>query len=258
MARNRMIKPEFWTSEQVVECSTSARLLFIGMWNFADDAGNQPASFARMKMLIFPGDDFTLSAIEGYVQELTDARLLEVYTVESERFVHITGWHHQRIDRPTIVYPPHPGGDDSASTRRALDEHSIPSEAKRSEAKRSEEKRSEVKRTNVRTFTRVRDLTIKEEDVDAQANIQNAHIQSIWKCNRLGPKFQTKLWSACAAVSAGVLPEEWLTDAVCRMCDVKRRSPAGWLGTVLAATALEAGVDFDSFQRQLTTPTGET
>ena len=29
-----------WTSEQIVECSPIARLLFIGMWNFCDDGGN--------------------------------------------------------------------------------------------------------------------------------------------------------------------------------------------------------------------------
>jgi hypothetical protein len=40
MARIRTIKPEFWTDEKVVECSFEARLMFIGMFNFADDKGN--------------------------------------------------------------------------------------------------------------------------------------------------------------------------------------------------------------------------
>ena len=31
MARIRSIKPEFWVSEQVAECSTSARLTFVGL-----------------------------------------------------------------------------------------------------------------------------------------------------------------------------------------------------------------------------------
>lgn len=34
MARIRTIKPEFWTSEQVMGCAPLARLLFIGLWNF--------------------------------------------------------------------------------------------------------------------------------------------------------------------------------------------------------------------------------
>ncbi len=44
MARIRSIKTEFWTAEQVMECSPIARLLFIGMWNFCDDGGNHPAT----------------------------------------------------------------------------------------------------------------------------------------------------------------------------------------------------------------------
>jgi hypothetical protein len=40
MARIRTIKPEFWTDEKIVECSFEARLMFIGMFNFADDKGN--------------------------------------------------------------------------------------------------------------------------------------------------------------------------------------------------------------------------
>lgn len=31
MARIRSIKPEFWVSEQIGECSTNARLTFIGL-----------------------------------------------------------------------------------------------------------------------------------------------------------------------------------------------------------------------------------
>lgn len=44
MARIRSIKPEFWTSEQVMALSPLARLAFLGMWNFCDDAGIHPAS----------------------------------------------------------------------------------------------------------------------------------------------------------------------------------------------------------------------
>jgi hypothetical protein len=49
MARIRTVKPEFWTSEQVMELSPLARLAFIGMWNFCDDAGVHTASAKRLK-----------------------------------------------------------------------------------------------------------------------------------------------------------------------------------------------------------------
>ena len=42
MARIRTIKPEFWASEQVMDCKPVTRLLFIGLWNFVDDFGRAP------------------------------------------------------------------------------------------------------------------------------------------------------------------------------------------------------------------------
>ncbi len=46
MARIRTTKPEFFTSEQVMNLSIFARFAFLGMWNFCDDGGNHPASLA--------------------------------------------------------------------------------------------------------------------------------------------------------------------------------------------------------------------
>jgi hypothetical protein len=57
-SRMRTVKPEFWTSEQVVECSPNARLLFIGLWNFCDDSGIHPAATKRLKRDVFPADNF--------------------------------------------------------------------------------------------------------------------------------------------------------------------------------------------------------
>src|SRR4051812_10412482 len=56
MARIRSIKPEFWSSEQVMECARDTRLLFIGLWNFVDDADRMSFSSKQIKALIFPGD----------------------------------------------------------------------------------------------------------------------------------------------------------------------------------------------------------
>ncbi|MCH7302701.1 hypothetical protein MBA34_27245, partial [Pseudomonas capeferrum] len=100
MARIRTIKPEFWTSEQVMECSAMARLLFIGIWNFCDDAGNHPMSPKTIKALVFPGDDITALAVEGLLTELVTNRLITIYEAASKQYLHVNGWHHQKIDRP--------------------------------------------------------------------------------------------------------------------------------------------------------------
>ena len=82
MARIRSIKPEFWTSEQIAECSPNVRLLFIGMWNFCDDYGVHPASEMRLKMEVFPSDSFSKDDIRRMIDELLANGLLAEYEVD--------------------------------------------------------------------------------------------------------------------------------------------------------------------------------
>lgn len=105
MARNRMIKSEFWTSEQILACSPEARLLFIGLWSFADDNGIYPGSYIKLKAQVFP-NDFTIEIIKAWITELICNELLFEYIVENKTYWMVTGWKkHQRIDKPTYRYP---------------------------------------------------------------------------------------------------------------------------------------------------------
>lgn len=56
MARIRTVKPEFWTDEKIIQLPYEARLLFIGMWNFADDDGCLVDEPDRIKMQVLPAD----------------------------------------------------------------------------------------------------------------------------------------------------------------------------------------------------------
>lgn len=125
MARIRTIKPEFWTSEQVMNCSPMARLLFIGLWNFCDDGGNHVASAKTIKANVFPGDDIMSPSVQLLLDELSANGLIVYYSHENKDFLHVTGWHHQKIDKPTYK---HPRFDPEKSTppRRALAEPSPP------------------------------------------------------------------------------------------------------------------------------------
>lgn len=126
MARIRTVKPEFWTSEQVMECSAIARLLFIGIWNFCDDAGNHPLSPKTLKALVFPGDDITATRVADLLAELESNGLLSVYCHASKLYLHVNGWHHQKIDKPTIKHPSFvlPVADGSPTTTQDIDEPS--------------------------------------------------------------------------------------------------------------------------------------
>lgn len=118
MPRIRTIKPEFWTSEQVAECSPNARLLFIGLWNFCDDGGVHPANAMRAKMQVFPADAFSKTDVEAMAKELVYAGLLTEYEVDGKAYWRVTGWKHQKIDQPTFRHPQPNGALPSTPDRR--------------------------------------------------------------------------------------------------------------------------------------------
>jgi len=120
MARIRTIKPEFWTSAQVLECSTNARLLFLGLLNFCDDAGRHPDSAKQIKAEVFPADDFTGEDILGMISELSANGLIRLYTAEGKGYFEVTGWHHQRIDKPQDPKYPPPGEYHSENVPRTI------------------------------------------------------------------------------------------------------------------------------------------
>ncbi|WP_312800462.1 DnaT-like ssDNA-binding domain-containing protein [Pseudomonas sp.] len=126
MARIRTIKPEFWTSEQVMECQPLTRLMFIGLWNFCDDGGNHPASAKTIKALLFPGDDISTAGISRMIEELRVNQLLSVYEANGKQYLHVNGWRHQKIDKPTFKYPRFQSefGEDSLNGSGGLGEDS--------------------------------------------------------------------------------------------------------------------------------------
>jgi len=131
MARIRTTKPEFWTSEQVADCSLVARLLFIGIWNFCDDHGLHPASIKRLKMEVFPSDQLGNEAIQAMIDELLAVGLLFAYQVDGKDYWQVTGWaKHQKIEKPTYRHPL-PGGtaevENSTPPRQVVGERSASS-----------------------------------------------------------------------------------------------------------------------------------
>ena len=106
MARIRTIKPEFWTDDKVVQVSIPARLLFIGLWNFADDSGNLENSPAQIKMRILPADS---ESVPPLLRELTSVGLLREYSVNKKNYLNIPGFpDHQVINKPSKTRLPPP------------------------------------------------------------------------------------------------------------------------------------------------------
>jgi len=104
MARIRTVKPEFWTSGQVMRVSRDARLLFIGLLNFADDEGRGDADPFAVKARVFPGDsDIDSERILRLLAELSSRALLVVYEHDGRPLYEVPKFTtHQKIDRPTV------------------------------------------------------------------------------------------------------------------------------------------------------------
>lgn len=101
MARIRTIKPEFWTDETVVKLPFIARLLFIGMWNFADDSGALDYSPDRIKLQVLPAESDC--DITDLIDLLAAAGLIDYWVTErGTEAITIRGWEkHQKIDNPS-------------------------------------------------------------------------------------------------------------------------------------------------------------
>ena len=99
MARKRMIDPNFWSDDKVIELEPVQRLLFIGMGNFADDSGVLKYSSKQLKAQIFPADDVTHETINEWLMNLRKLGL--VLFNKDKSLIRIKGWKiYQKINRP--------------------------------------------------------------------------------------------------------------------------------------------------------------
>lgn len=125
MARIRTIKPEFWVDDVMVELPFETRLLFIGLWNFADDEGFIEDKPKRLKMQIFPADDVL---IEDSLSALVQSGRLHAFDSDQGPILQVANWgRHQRINRATEtrftgIMPRERGG--SVSSHAPVTEHS--------------------------------------------------------------------------------------------------------------------------------------
>ena len=105
MARIRTVKPEFFTSEDIVGLSMAARLLYIATWCEADKAGRLRWKPGTFKLRYFPGDAVD---IDSMCNELTDRGLVVLY---GDDLAYVPKFHlHQHINpresESTLPAPP--------------------------------------------------------------------------------------------------------------------------------------------------------
>jgi hypothetical protein len=83
MARIRTIKPEFFTSEDIVSVSPLARLFYVSLWCEADREGRLEWKPGTFKMRYLPGDSCDVAVL---AEELTARSLIQLYEVDGKRY----------------------------------------------------------------------------------------------------------------------------------------------------------------------------
>lgn len=121
--RIRCIKPEFWVSESIGRLSREARLLFIGLWSFADDSGRARGVFAAISGTLFPYDSDALQLIPKWFAELEREGMVFRYKAEDgNTYYQLPNWlKHQKIEKPSASKIP-AFTEDSPKIHRILPE----------------------------------------------------------------------------------------------------------------------------------------
>ena len=109
MARIRTIKPEFWDSPDTARASLRARLLYIAMWNLADDYGIGDGNYKRIIGFAFPNDEIGVSEIPRLIAEVSSTFSVMFFDHEGRPYYWIPSWEdHQRTEKRAKQRVPFP------------------------------------------------------------------------------------------------------------------------------------------------------
>jgi hypothetical protein len=86
MARIRTIKPEFFTSEDIVSLTPLARVFYIALWCEADREGRLDWKPGTLKMRYLPGDNCDIKEL---AEELISAGLIVLYEVGGKQYAEV-------------------------------------------------------------------------------------------------------------------------------------------------------------------------
>lgn len=117
MARIRTIKPEFFTSEDIVYLTPLSRIFYVSLWCEADREGRLEWKPKTLKLRYLPGDNCD---IEELAAELIEAGLIALYEVNGKTYAEIpTFGKHQVINNRESQSKIPPRVSDASSTRES-------------------------------------------------------------------------------------------------------------------------------------------
>jgi hypothetical protein len=81
--RTRVLKPDFYMNEEIAHCEPLARILYTGLWCFADKFGVFQWRPLKIKARVFP---FDTCKVEPLLEQLLKQELIFQYSVNGEIF----------------------------------------------------------------------------------------------------------------------------------------------------------------------------
>ena len=120
MARIRTVKPSIWTDGKTMRLNDSALLLFIALFNQADDEGRLKNDAVEIEA----NCPRFMSKSEQLLQELAKAELIKIYGNTNQYIQILNFTKHQKIDKPRDSIIPLPSKNQSATSRRPVGERS--------------------------------------------------------------------------------------------------------------------------------------
>lgn len=111
MARARLLKPGFFTNEELSTIPMLGRLLFAGLWCLADREGRLEDRPGRIRAELFPYDPIAPAEINGLLGELETLGFIFRYEIEGKSYIQIGAFaQHQKphMREAASVIPPPP------------------------------------------------------------------------------------------------------------------------------------------------------
>lgn len=116
MARIRTIKPEFFTSEDIVCMTPLARLFYVSLWCESDREGRMEWKPVTFKMRYLPGDQCDVNEL---AKELIERGLIVLYMVDGKQYAEIPTFTEHQVINNREASSTHPPRDKNASRTRA-------------------------------------------------------------------------------------------------------------------------------------------
>jgi|SRR5215471_10941261 len=198
MPRIRTIKPEFWSDEKLAPLPPVTRLVYVGLWSLADDAGRLVDNVKAIDGYLFPEtDDSSGESLETLVRL---SRITRYMAPNGQKLIQIVNFpRHQKIQHPSAYTLPAPDSTGSVNSHEPLTNGSGDSHKSLT---------PDLGSRNLDLGSRTTTHTLENAFASAEHNTSNTSESNLG--NRLGPNELHTLASFLASLGKGQSASAWV------------------------------------------------